>query len=239
MAGIEDLVTRIREARTKQQENHNVIVQIGGALKGAFIGIEWANRQLSPRTARNVLKLTKPVNPKGLQRLKLGVSSPVLETALRNSGWERTTFIQPNDNKPKKPPTISNIWKSPNGDESVRLTPKKNGSVGVRAYDGPRGGAGGQWFQQLKHERATDIKGNIGPRGTNNAYPNNEPRTHFQVRPGSRFSGVTSALNSAPIRGAGRALGPVGLIFDGFSLHQAYEADGGRVGEELRQPLGE
>jgi hypothetical protein len=40
------------------------------------------------------------------------------------------------------------------------------------------------------------------------------------------------------LRGASKALGPVGLAFDAYSLHEAYEADGDRFGEEFKTTAG-
>lgn len=231
----DELMTRVNEAKSRHQEAQNQLNEVSGALKGIFIGMELARRQL-PRSARDVLRLTRPVNARSIERLKLGISGVNLEAILGANEWTRTTLINPKDGKKGKP-TISQIWRSPTGNESIRLTPKK-GLIGVRGFNGPYGGAGGYWFQELPYEHALDIKGNTIPAGKNKEYPNKDLRTHFQVSPGSRVSGIVRALDNAPIRGLSRALGPLGAALDTYSLYEAYESDGGRMGENFKETAG-
>lgn len=54
---------------------------------------------------------------------------------------------------------------------------------------------------------------------------------------GSRFE-FMQAMQNSPLRRGSKALGPLGMAFDAFSLHQAYEADGGRMGEEFKTTAG-
>jgi hypothetical protein len=58
--------------------------------------------------------------------------------------------------------------------------------------------------------------------------------------PENNSSAVSNAFETADeaFRGADRVLGPAGYLFDAYSLHEAYESDGGKMGDNFRETAG-
>ncbi|MBD1867981.1 hypothetical protein H6F95_11850 [Cyanobacteria bacterium FACHB-471] len=61
-------------------------------------------------------------------------------------------------------------------------------------------------------------------------YQDYDPRNAANIADSSAFQGL---------RQADRVLGPAGYLLDAYSLHEAYEADGGRMGDNFRETAGE
>lgn len=65
-----------------------------------------------------------------------------------------------------------------------------------------------------------------------------ETTSSFGNRMGSLSQTVTEGLGSGAGRFASRALGPLGLVLDGVSLFDAWNADGGQAGENFKETAG-
>jgi hypothetical protein len=66
----------------------------------------------------------------------------------------------------------------------------------------------------------------------------NRMGSSFGNRMGSLSQTVTEGLGSGAGRFASRALGPVGVALDAYSLKEAWDEDGGKVGENFKETAG-
>ncbi|KAM3115419.1 polymorphic toxin type 5 domain-containing protein [Phormidesmis sp. 146-33] len=65
----------------------------------------------------------------------------------------------------------------------------------------------------------------------------NAPRSLFDEVPATQATNIAEG-GLTRVQGAGRALGLLGVGLDAYSLYEAYEADGGRFGEEFKTTAG-
>jgi hypothetical protein len=236
------------QSRDSLDSKNNAL--LNGTVKGTAVGITVANRNLSPllpSQAKDALKLVK----------KGGIGKAELEARLKASGWVEVRGRWAKKSKPTSP--MSTIWTNPSREESIRITPKKGGSFGVRGYDGPSGGAVNNlrqdpknhtWKSQgrkgekpkpLLQEHPLDIRGRKGSKPTHtysDSNPREAKRTHFKLKPESR--GVVKALENSHVRGvargASKVLAPVAVGLDAWQLKNAYQKDG--FGSEFRKEAG-
>ena len=93
----------------------------------------------------------------------------------------------------------------------------------------------------------TPIGGNAGENSGPSFKPRFEPPTpsgnlHAELPAAQVTNAIENTGENAhfrgTLRGAGRALGPAGALLDAYSLKEAYDADGGTIGENVQSTAG-
>jgi hypothetical protein len=209
---------------------------------GSAIGFFRATRESSSpplHRAQDVLSLAD-------ERRVLNLNQAGLESRLRASEW-----YQVEGRWAKNPEgTKSRIWTNPSLTESIRITPKPNGDIGLRAYNGPSGGVvdalrtepqNQGWTNQgrpgdrtptsLAKESLIDAQGRTGS-GSGHTYPNNAIETHFRLQ-----SSPSVSVAKVALRGASRAALPVAAAIDAYDLTRTYQ-NGGNTPEFRSQAAG-
>lgn len=213
MSGADDLTARINQAKANIEQARQVLVEAGEIPKSIQIS-----------GAKGALEL-----------IDRGISKTQLEARLIASGWYDVHGGQ-NVNQRV-------IWTNPSLNESVRIMTDEQGSSYARVYNGPTGG--GQWGSEW-NPNAKNGKGGWTPPLVKGEQPLKLDDTTGKVVTGSKGDTHPPLLPDPPktpgassfLRGAGKALGPAGALLDAYSLGEAYEADGGRIGENVQSTAG-
>lgn len=221
MSGTGDLTARINQAKANIERARQVLVEAGEIPKSIQIS-----------GAKGALEL-----------INGGISKTQLEARLIASGWYDVHGGQNGNQRV--------IWTNPSLNESVRIMTDEQGSSYARVYNGPTGG--GQWGSEWD-PNAKNGKGGWTPALVKGEQPLKLDDTTGKVVTGSKgdthppllpdppktpgASSFTESSGRSILRGAGRALGPAGALLDAYSLKEAYDADGGTIGENVQSTAG-
>lgn len=208
-----ELTDRINQAKANIGKARQLLVEAGG-----------------------IAASSKILNAKGvLELIEGGVSKTSLEARLIASGWYDVHGHHGGNQRV--------IWTNPSPhNESVRIMTDEHGSAYARAYNGPTGG--GRWGgeQNTKGKWVNPLVPGEQPLvldpNTGNAIPGSKDATHPPLLPDPPKIPVRGSAVRDVLRGAGKALVPIGLALDAYFLYEAYEADGGKIGENVQSTAG-
>lgn len=214
----DDLTARINQAKNNIQKARNLLLEAG---------------EISSKISdtQGVLEL-----------IKRGVSKTELEARLIASGWYDVHGGLGSEQRV--------IWTNPSLEESVRIMTDEQGSSRARVFNGPTGGGrwGSEWNPDAKNGKGGWTSPLVaGEQGLDlDGKPGSPDTTHHSLLPDPPTTQAANIAENIPVRGgalqgvlrgASRALVPIGAAMDAYSLKEAYEADGG-FGENFQSTAG-
>ena len=238
-----DLGNRIDEA----EENHRDAQNQLDKAKTSSRGIGADRTSSPPGNSTEALQIIGP--RKGYEKISTDITKEDLERLLEDGGWIHGTLDWGKND----------IWTDPERETSIRIRANPDayrelgeGDFTVRGYNGPSGGVINQmkpdfpeWRgpkgNPLPNENALDIEWKTGsqPKKT---YSNNSPATHFSLNSKGSSNpegGSGPGSGSSLLDGLGKkALGPISWGLDVSGLYEAYEADGGEMGKNVKEEAG-
>jgi len=239
----DDLMARINEAKSRQQEAQSQLSEVSGALKGVSVATE------IERLGNRISEFSRTENAIA-NEARSSLQSPQMEHLRRAHTAGEVTEVQIGGRSIIYEPDLAGFGASAMSlGDGFALAPRAFSSQEeltktflhelhrLHTSNVRNGNISGPSMQDAVRAE-TDAAYNFA----NQAYASVSERlsrTSHMPQSLRRFSDtVVSGLESAPIRGLSRALGPLGAALDTYSLHEAYEADGGRMGENFKETAG-
>jgi hypothetical protein len=259
---VDDLMARIDEARNRQQSARDQLSEISGALKGIYIASEIEEWRLSRSAShptyvrrsdyeRISSRNRRDFMDEQLRNIRNDPSHP-LSRLLNNQGqWRGRDYprISEHEIGLQAGHLTSRHGLQPGELERFALEDGYLNQTDSWGRAGERGGTildktaldiNGVPIEQRTARMYAEL-GYINENVVRNALIHlgwNAPRSLFDEVPTIQTANIAESGLSRGLRGAGRALGPLGVALDAYSLHEAYEADGGRMGKNFKETAG-
>lgn len=252
------LMAQVEQARNRHQESNQQLLAASGVAKGIAAAAWIENRRLSQLPPLTPLEErmrygTKPSFRASIAagRINERVWMEHLKRRAESEGGRVVTEAAWKDPATGKNMTfpgaksrrLDDVYIHPNGNtdalelKNSSLTAASRGAQAQQARDQTAMSRGAQLGKNTEGflsdvDNVTYKQGLplYGPGGNTDLPGAGERATHVHIEP---RDGGRSVL-----RGAGKALGPLGVALDAYSLKEAWDADGGKVGENVTSTAG-
>ncbi|MBD2000131.1 hypothetical protein H6G00_26565 [Leptolyngbya sp. FACHB-541] len=244
-----DLTARINQAKANIERARQLAAGAGetsAQIRNAKDALGAIARQFSSRGEIESV-LSRDVSKRDAPRVVGNrITKTELESRLIASGWHDVHGhdVRGGDNRRQRV-----VWTNPDLDTSIRIMTDENGYSDARVYNGPTGGgrwgtgdvANGTYVERVSPEDMLDFRAgdsNHPVKGHNN----NPKLSHFALLPEPpivQAGDIADSDSSQGLRQASRVLGPAGRLLGVYTLSEAFESDGGRMGDSFRETVGE